>query len=65
MNLTPEHYGMLKGIVGTSLLFVAVIVVGLFLLHQKHEEEMDKLQRNTARDCLDVAAEHYERLIHR
>ena len=43
MNLTPEHIGMLKGATATALLFIAGIAIGLFFLHRKHEEEMDKL----------------------
>lgn len=39
MNLTPEHYGMLKGIVGASLLFLTVIVVDLSLLHQNTKKK--------------------------
>ena len=48
MNLTPEHIGMLKGATATALLFIAGIAIGLFFLHRKHEEEMDKLEKDTA-----------------
>ena len=65
MNLTPEHIGMLKGAAATALFFSAGIAIGLFFLHRKHEEELDKLERDTARACLDVAAEHYESVIRR
>lgn len=60
MNLTPEHIGMLKGAAVTATLFSVSIAVGLFFLHRKHEEELDKLESDTARFCLDMAAEHYE-----
>ena len=65
MNLTPEHIGMLKGIAVAAALFFAGIVVGLLLLHGKHEEELDKLKSDTAKLCLDMAAEHYEGVIRR
>ena len=65
MNFTLEQRGILKGVLGTSIVSVAVAGIGLFFLHRKHEEELDKLQRDTARDCLDFAAEHYERVIRR
>ena len=65
MNLTPEHIGMLKGATATALLFIAGIAIGLFFLHRKHEEEMDKLQKDTAITCLDFATEHYEGVIRR
>jgi len=63
MNLTPEHIGMLKGIAVTAALFSAGIAVGLLFLHRKHEEELDKLESDTAKVCLDMAAEHYEGII--
>ena len=65
MNLTPEHIGMLKGVTATAVLFSAGIAVGLFFLHRKHEEALDKLESDTARFCLDMAAEHYEGVIRR
>ena len=65
MNLTPEHIGMLKGITATAFLFSAGIAVGLFFLHRKHEEELDKLESDTAKVCLDMASEHYESVIRR
>lgn len=65
MNLTPEHIGMLKGATATALLFIAGIAIGLFFLHRKHEEEMDKLEKDTAITCLDFATEHYEGVIRR
>ena len=60
MNLTPEHMGMLKGTAVTTTLFSVGIAVGLFFLHRKHEEALDKLESDTARFCLDMAAKHYE-----
>ena len=63
MNLTPEHIGMLKGAAVTAAFFSAGIAVGLFFLHRKHEEALDKLESDTARFCLDMATEHYEGVI--
>ena len=37
------------------------IGAGLYFLHQRHEDELDKLEQDTAKFCLDWAAEHYER----
>ena len=62
-KLTPEKRGVLKGVLGTSLVFSVGIGIGAFFLHQRHEEELDKLERDTARACLDFAAEHYERVL--
>ena len=63
MNLTPERIGMLKGTAVTAAFFSAGIAVGLFFLHRKHEEALDKLESDTAKMCLDMAAEHYEGVI--
>lgn len=52
-----------RGVLITSLAFSAVIGVGLYVLKQKHEADLDKLERDTANACLDVAAEHYERIL--
>ena len=65
MNLTPEHIGMLKGAAVTAAFFSAGIAVGLVFLHRKHEEALDKLESDTAKLCLDMAAEHYEGVIRR
>lgn len=65
MNLTPEHIGMLKGATAMTALFSAGIAVGLVFLHRKHEKELDKLESDTAKVCLDMAAEHYEGVIRR
>ena len=64
-KLTPEKRGVLKGVLGTSLVFSVGIGIGAFFLHQRHEDELDKLERDTARDCLDFAAEHYEKVLRR
>lgn len=63
MNLTPECIGVLKGASMTAALFTAGIAVGLFFLHRKHEEALNKMESETARFCLDMAAEHYEGVI--
>ena len=57
------NMNMLKGAMGASLVWAAAAGIGLYFLHRKHEEELDKLQRDIARDCLDFAAEHYERVL--
>lgn len=62
-NLTFGQKCMLKGSLVTTLVFSTGIGIGLYFLHQKHEEELDKLQRDTAMDCLDAAAEHYEKVL--
>ena len=63
LKLTPVHLGTLRGALITTLGFSVGITLGAIWLHQKHEEELDKLQQDTARDCLDFAASHYERVI--
>lgn len=65
MNLTPELIGVMKGAAATALLFVIGITIGLFFLHRKHEDELDKLEKETAITCLDFATEHYEAVIRR
>jgi hypothetical protein len=57
------NVNMLKGAAGASLVWAAAAGIGLYFLHRRHEEELDELQRDTARDCLDFAAEHYERVL--
>ena len=64
-NLTPEKRGMLKGMLGTSLVFTVCAGIGLYFLHQRHEDELDELEKDTAKFCLDWAAEHYERALRR
>ena len=64
-TLSPVQIGMLKGSLATAMLFSAGIGVGLFFLHRKHEEELDKIEKDTAMTCLDFAAEHYEGVIRR
>ena len=57
------NMNMLKGAAGASLVWAAAAGIGLYFLHRRHEEELDELQRDTARDCLDFAAEHYGRVL--
>ena len=63
--LSAGQVGILKGVVGTTLVFATGIAVGLFFLKRKHEDELDKLEKDTAMTCLDFAAEHYEGVIRR
>ena len=63
MNFTPEYIGMLKGAAITAAFFTTGMAVGLFILHRKHEEALNKMESDTARFCLDMAAEHYEGVI--
>ena len=64
-KLTPKQTDMLKGALATALMYSAGIGVGLFFLNRKHEAELDKLEKDTAITCLDYAAEHYEKALHR
>lgn len=64
-KISPEQIGVLKGVLTTSIVFSAGMIIGVIWLHQKHEEELDKIQRDTANDCLDFAAGHYENVIRR
>ena len=64
-NLTHKQWGLLKGSLGTSLFFITGISIGLYFLHQKHQMDLDSLKRDTARDCLDFATEHYESTLRR
>ena len=63
MNFTPEYIGMLKGAAITAAFFTTGMAVGLFSLHRKHEEALNRMESDTARFCLDMAAEHYEGVI--
>lgn len=63
--LSAGQVGILKGVVGTTLVFATGIAVGLFFLKRKHEDELDKLEKDTAMTCLDFAADHYEGVIRR
>ena len=63
MDLTPMQTGMLKGALFTTLAFSICIGIGLYFLWQWHENEMDKLERDTAMICLDIATEHYEKAL--
>ena len=65
MSLSPMQTGIVKGSLITTLVFSASIGIGLYFLRQKHEQEMDELQKTTAKDCLDLAAEHYENILRR
>ena len=62
-NLLSRRRGVLEGVLGASAVFTAGIGIGLYFLHQRHEEELDKLEKDTAMSCLDFAAEHYERVL--
>ena len=62
MKSNTERIGVLKGVLGTTIVFSVGIGVGLFFLHRHYEEEMDKLTRDTADDCLDFAAKFYDRV---
>lgn len=59
-NMTSEQLATFKGVAGTAALFSIGLGV-LFFLHRKHEEDLDQLERDTAIECLDFAAEHYEK----
>lgn len=63
MSLSPMQSGLLKGTLITTLVFSAGIGIDLYFLRQKHEKELDELQKVTARDCFDFAAEHYEKIL--
>ena len=60
-----NQVGVLKNAVVTALAFSAGIGVGALALKQKHEDELDKLERDTAINCLDFAAAHYEGILRR
>ena len=60
-----NRVGVLKGAVVATVAFSAGIGVGALALKQKHEDELDKLERDTAIDCLDFAAAHYEGILRR
>ena len=62
-NLLSSRRGVLEGVLGASVVFTASIGIGLYFLHQRHEEELDKLEKDTAMSCLDFAVEHYERVL--
>ena len=64
-NFALEQSGALKEALITSVVFSAGIGIGLFFLKRKHEEELDKLEKDTAMNCLDVAAAHYEGVLRR
>ena len=68
MNLKKLSSGQtseLKGALVASVVFSAGIAVGLLFLKRKHEDELDKLERDTAINCLDFAAAHYEGVLRR
>ena len=64
-QISTERAGVLKCVVATTMVFSIAAGLGLYLLKEKHEEELDELEKDTARFCLDWAAEHYERTIRR
>lgn len=65
MKLTSHQAGVWKGALATALLFTTGIGAGLVFLKRKHEDELDEVERDTARNCLDFAANHYEGVIRR
>ena len=60
-----NRVGVLKGAVVATVAFSAGIGVSVLVLKQKHEDELDKLERDTAINCLDFAAAHYEGILQR
>lgn len=64
-NLLSQRRGVLEGALGASVILAAGVGVGLYLLHQRHEKELGKLEKDTVITCLDFAAEHYEGVIRR
>lgn len=60
-----NRVGVLKGALVIAVAFSAGIGVGVLILKQKHEDELDKLTRETAMSCLDFAAAHYEGVLRR
>ena len=64
-QISAERIGVLKGVVATTLVCSIAAGLGLYLLKEKHEEDLDELEKDTARFCLDWATEHYERAIRR
>lgn len=64
-QLSTEQIGVLKGVVATTIVCSIATRLVLYLLKQKHEEKLDELEKDTAKFCLDWAAEHYERAIRR
>ena len=64
-NLTPIQADTLKGVLAISAVFSLGIGLAALYFKRKHEDALDKVERDTARICLDVAAEHYEQIIRR
>ena len=62
-DLHSQQRGVLEGVLGASVVLTAGIGIGLYFLHQRHEAELDKLEKDTAMSCLDFAAEHYGRVL--
>ena len=64
-KLSSGQTGELRGVLVASVVFSTGIAVGLLFLKRKHEDELDKLERDTAINCLDFAAAHYEGILQR
>ena len=64
-SLSTKNLGILKSVFGVSMVFISSMGIGLYVLHQRHEKTLDKLEKDTAIACLDFAAKHYEDVIRR
>lgn len=64
-KLSSGQTGELRGVLVASVVFSTGIAVGLLFLKRKHEDELDKLEKDTAISCLDFAAAHYEGVLRR
>lgn len=60
-----NQVGVLKNAVVTALAFSTGTGLGALALKQKHEDELDKLERDTVINCLNFAAAHYEGVLRR
>ena len=60
-----NRVGVLKGAVVATVAFSAGIGVSALVMKQKYEDELNKLERDTAMSCLDFAAAHYEGVLQR
>ena len=59
----PTVSPVMQGVLATSAVFSLGIAAGLYLLHLKHEKELDRLQCETVDLCLAYSARHYERIL--
>ena len=55
-----QRNGMIKGASITTLIFSLGIGVSMMLLHRHHENQLDKVERETADSCLEFATSVYE-----